>query len=1025
MKRALGSISRRKNLASVRDGRPLRISKLPVRCHDSRLVCGGSISAKLSTSLPSGWMESRQSPFLVRCTPSNICVQDIGPRFFSSDVSPESSSDNTATSAASPSSNHRSSVLQQTTTHLLQVPVGSFDDQQWSETHYTILGWLEPSEDKNFVAHGLARCWLLLDRLVQEEAMLQERSEKAEDTSTGSSMSLPTFFRTDLLNLVANHWRKSVLDLNLNVSKNDANKDLHPPQLLQRLYRYQESSTHLCPDFQTFAMILDAISSMVSVSSSVSANRNFHGTKHDGEDELMAAVDDIMKRLVNRAKEMDPSDDVPSSLRPNVVVFSSAMNAWAKSGRTEAPVKVEELLQQMKMLHHQHPSWKDMRPNQVTYSTAIDTWAKSGNVEKVQELMQEMHQASQENEDDSMKPATMAFTGYLKALSKQGRMEEAEATLLQMEALYEAGELDEAPNVMSYSTVLDGYARSTDPGASMQAESLLQRMLEKHRDGKSAVTPNAVSFNSVILAHVNSGNIHAAESLVQRMHEEYVRSGNKDVRPTLETYSTILSGLAKSRQRDAGERAENILDNVKELSRSGELDQALDVILYNAVLDCWAKSRRPESPDRSKNILSMMIRDGFKPDIISFNTVVHCMAKSGRLQEAESLLKDMEEFGVRPNAVTFNTLLSAYVSAVSSVPKKKKGSEQEKAMLTDQIEHLFERLKQVSSVSLDVVTYNTVLHFYSRVGEVEKASSLLQEMLAPESRVTPDLISMNTVISAWANSGREDAPERAEAIFEQVLLQNDHRHQIAPTSVTFNAVMSAWTKSRRPEAAERCEQLFDLMKTDGDADVQPDFVTFNILIHAWSLSTDEAAPDHAERAFAEMKRRYQQEDANLRPNNRTLGALINVWSKSNRENAGEMAESYLRTIIRHAEQYQDVREVPRVHEFTGDIRAWANSGDPRAPYKADAILYLLLQQIEQGNKHAQPDNRLFGAFLSTLASSGIPNKGVHANKVVQMMIRFNIRPNDFLLELLRKCQGADRLQNAVSRKEMSQTPSLE
>jgi len=104
-------------------------------------------------------------------------------------------------------------------------------------------------------------------------------------------------------------------------------------------------------------------------------------------------------------------------------------------------------------------------------------------------------------------------------------------------------------------------------------------------------------------------------------------------------------------------------------------------------------------------------------------------------------------------------------------------------------------------------------------------------------------------------------------------------------------------------------------------------------------------------------------------------------------------------------------EQPRVFEFTSTMRAWHNSGNPIAPYKADEILHLLLEQVKQGNKLANPDSKLFGVFLQILASSNIPDKNIYADRVVQMMIKFKIEPNKMLLDALQRCYSGAQIHN--------------
>lgn len=957
----------------------------------------------------------------------------------------------------------------------------------WGEAHGAILWWLGTSSSASASASatpaaprdGIPLAFQILDRMCQEE---REEREEEEEQAKGSNRSLPDrpgdvsagrgrvppFFRTDLLNLVVNQWRKAMPSMERQAPPEDAggqappvDRSMHPRAVLERLYRYQETSPRLQPDRQTYSMVIDGIASLVSLSAPASGGRAAAGSSSANtfvdvawteNEDVVAMVNEIVDWLVHQSTKqgddhgaspdigdvLDGPSTTPSSspppqraatLSPNVWIFSSAMNAWAKSGREDAPIRVERLLNQMKALRGVYPAW-DVAPNNVTYTTAIDTWAKVGRVDKVRGLLREMHHEYSSTGDPSLRPGLPAFNGFLVALSKSGSTNEAEALLKQMEDLYESGELEECPNVISYSTVLDGFSRSHEGGASIRAETFLRKMIERH----GIAAPNAVTYNSVIHAHVQCGDIQAAERLLGEMHETYLRGENSEVRPTLRTYSTVLSGLAKSGRPDAGERAEQILDLVKEMAKSGELEEPPDVVLYNTVLDCWAKSSASEMSIRSKLFLEKMIHDSIPPDVISYNTVIHCMTRSGNPQEAESLLEEMKAAGVHPNNITYNTLLAAHFTKSSSTTRHtSKGSKAtsgtSRFVHADRAELLFERMKNDPHVKPDVVTYNTMLHFYSQNGNVGKAESFLAEMLNDDSPVRPDSTSMNTVIKAWANSGRTDAPQRAEDILNEMLAESGEDRRVSnvhhtaitfnrlpnPTSITFNSVMSAWTKSRKSEAAERCQRLFLLMNDlvkKGQIFVKPDFVTFNTLIHAWSLADDEDAPDHGEALFLDMKRQYEAGNSRMHPNTRTYGSLISVWSKSKRPNSGEKAEEYLRKIIETSRPVKQssqkprrrhFKEDPRVFEFTSAIRAWANSGDPRAPYKADEILNLLLQQLHQGNELARPDSSLIGAILTTLAVSKVPNKAIYTERIIEMMKAYNIPPNRVLLQQIKKC----------------------
>ena len=861
----------------------------------------------------------------------------------------------------------------------------------------------------------------------------------------------PDFFDHELLNLVLNRWRLLVSSRELVPEHRDGDDDgdsdreseetgfADPRSLLERLHNYQETSPNLQPNTQSYAMIIDTIASLV----------ESYDEDHQlaEKEDLMAKVDEIVDWLVDLASRDydkirvvgatgedepdsttippdDPHEEGPQDLHcapaPNVVLFSSAMNAWTKSGLRGAADRVEDLLDRMVDLQEWYPEW-DIAPNKFSYSTAIDAWAKEQRVDKVRELLRRMHQHAARADDPALKPGLPAFNGYLVALAKSGRVEEAEDLLSQMEDLYDSGELEDPPSVISYTTVIDGFARSKAEGASMRAESFLRRMMDR-----DDLSPNAVTYNSVINAHVQSYNIEAAEILLREMHETFLRTGNMDIRPTMQSYSVVISGIARSRRKDAGERAERILEQIQNMSRSGDLDKPPDLILYNTVLNCWAKSSAtPERASRAVAFLEKMRDDKIVPDVITYNTIIHCLVQSGRASEAELMLDQMKETGVYPNSITYNTLLAAYTNRKG----KNDRSRGSRGMETARAEKLFEKMRNDPNITPDVVTYNTMLNAYSRQGAIENAEALLKEMLQEDSSVSPDSTSINTVISAWTKSGRKHAPQRAEAILEQMLRPDDVWNEggkplgIRPTSITFNSVMSAWTKTRRPEAAERCRYLFELMTNNEVARIHPDFVTFNIMIHAWSLSNHEDAPEHAEALLREMHDRVKAGNARMRPNTKTYGSLINVWSRSRRPEAGLKAEEHLRTILRISEGKQNTHrehsrsyreEQPRVFEFTSTIRAWHNSGDPIAPYRADVILHLLLEQVKKGNKQAIPDAKLFGSILQTLASSEIPDKHVYADRILSLMIEHNIGPNEMLVDLLLRCISGLKKQSVAS-----------
>ena len=65
----------------------------------------------------------------------------------------------------------------------------------------------------------------------------------------------------------------------------------------------------------------------------------------------------------------------------------------------------------------------------------------------------------------------------------------------------------------------------------------------------------------------------------------------------------------------------------------------------------------------AQRLIDLMVRVGVRPNVISYNTLVdgHCL--TGRIDETAKLLDVMVSIVLKSNAVTYNTLLHGYCKA--------------------------------------------------------------------------------------------------------------------------------------------------------------------------------------------------------------------------------------------------------------------------------------------------------------------------------------------------------------------------
>ncbi len=354
-----------------------------------------------------------------------------------------------------------------------------------------------------------------------------------------------------------------------------------------------------------------------------------------------------------------------ADLRPNTHVFNSLINCWSKSNEEHAASRAEEVLMAMSSEHEK--GTPSIKPDSLSYTAVIDAWAKSG---------------------------------------YSGAALRAEALLNKMELKYMAGDADLKPTTYTYNAVIHSLAKSGEAQAASRAEKVLQNMVNRYRAGGSDVMPTTINFNTVLGAWAKSNSGRAGAERAERILEwmdDLRNSGNTDIKPDTISFNACIDGKwsliqkschgaeldihmlisssfvtiawARSGDKKAAERAEQILRHMDQLYAAGNKAIKADSYSYNTVLNAWAKSGLTGAPQRAERILSIMetkYRNGdvsLKPNTRTYTTVVDTWAKSNErnaARKAEEILAAMQseyertkDNGARPNTATANAVMNS------------------------------------------------------------------------------------------------------------------------------------------------------------------------------------------------------------------------------------------------------------------------------------------------------------------------------------------------------------------------------
>lgn len=351
------------------------------------------------------------------------------------------------------------------------------------------------------------------------------------------------------------------------------------------------------------------------------------------------------------------------------------------------------------------------------------------------------------------------------------------------------------------------------------------------------------------------------EHLLRRVVQEKI-AGNRvvdsiDMKPM---YDALIKTWAKSGEKGAAQRAEEILDNMQASYESGEDHLKPDMETFNLVLFAYSASKGKDTPRQAMRILQKLqdLRAEGKTDVI-------------------------------PNTESYSIVLKAYAS--SSGPNA--------ALLVLKLIQRMEKLSDEGfpAVRPDFKCHNVylaaLLASMTRDGGFSKkvplkAEAYLDQMLQNEDEeARPDVWSWNMVISAWSKSGHWEMTDRAESLVSRIEayhLECGRSEKTLPNTNTYNCLIACYGRSTIKDKASRAHAVLQKMKmlqAEGNYNQRPDAVTYNSVMNAYAKSNDEEAPQKVEALLREMHTLYEETgDRWLKPSSRSFNSCVSKISRA-------------------------------------------------------------------------------------------------------------------------------------------------
>ena len=566
------------------------------------------------------------------------------------------------------------------------------------------------------------------------------------------------------------------------------------------------------------------------------------------------------------------------------------------------------------------------------------------------------------------------------------------------------------PDIISFGSVIHGWSRSQRRDAPEHAYEWLNRikaLRNQHDSWENGLQLTAVLYTSIIMAYTRVGDAERAEQILEELllaSEGKTSAEAALLKPDIFTFNAVMSAWSRNAASDnysrssslsaqkrqkrprqqqrrernskiatdyhAAERVQSLLSRMTKLHNIGYLDDGPNLVSYNILIDCWSKLAASTSPIGSR--------------------LNHHRKQSSKQR--------IQEYGLPPEQRAEDIL--RYLQNHSD-PKLQPNNR----------------------------SYNMVIAAYARVGNVDKAEAVLQEMLteyqAGGINVKPDVRSFTSLLSSYSHlaqniASRErsvlisnpsqrmqtviDIAERAETVLRHMQqLHKSGRFDVKPNVQSYSSVIGCWAQASSPLKKGAIKR--QVLNDNRDEERRPDTEYFA-----------------AERAEALLREMQQQDDPSVSPDERTYANVMNAWARAGKPGrASALLEELLMTPSDDMEGTlaalrPNTKVKPNAHMFTTVLSAWAKCATPNAADRAQGVLSRMQQLYESGQfPHCKPNVVSYTALINCWANAASATKqdaAEHAQAILESMKQSDdpkVQPNSMTYSaIIRAHSNADQ-----------------
>ena len=312
----------------------------------------------------------------------------------------------------------------------------------------------------------------------------------------------------------------------------------------------------------------------------------------------------------------------------------------------------------------------------------------------------------------------------------------------------------------------------------------------------------------------------------------------------------------------------------------------------------------------------------------------------------------------------------------------------------------------------------------------DRAEELFQRSLRlyekGNSRLKPDSSTFNIVLGALAKQGKavyrngdglQSIIQRAESLLHQMQEINEAGDfDVKPCTISYNILLDLYAQIENPEKAadvlKKMRELYD----NGNTEIKPDMYSYNGVLNAWANSRCKEGVTEAEKLLNQMEENGFND--NMRPNVVSYCTVMKAMAQNLKPStsSAKRIEAMLDSV--ESLLHSEFERKSAAYAYNICIDAWGKSGSKDAIVKAEQILTRMFEMSEKLNtKEIFPCRISYTTIINALSKSGNRNAPQHAERLVQEMIGKNIAPGTMTYNSLINCWARSKQTGAAEKAE--------